>query len=131
MNPVKGQRGFSLLETLVAVAILGLLGTGLLSALGANAKAAGIIDEQVTATNLAAAYLEALKELPYAEDYPGAGDGIVIPPQYAVTLYIQYSSDGATWESSYSGQKLQKISIVVSREGGKPVLSVCTFRTQR
>ncbi len=126
-----GQSGIGLLEALVAVGILGLIGTGVLSALSTNAKAARVLDEQVVATNLASAYLEAIRGLSYQPDYTSAGNNITIPSQYSVAISIQYSADGTTWVDSYSDQKLQKVSILVSREGSRPVLSICTYKTVR
>jgi len=125
------QTGFTLLELLVALGILGVIGVGLLTALNDNARATRTLDEQVTAANLAAAYIEAIKELPYAETYPNAGDSITVPMQYSVTIDIDYSSDGTNWVDSYTDEVLQRITVRISREGGKPVLSLCTLRTER
>ena len=126
-----GQKGFTLLEVVIALFILGALGAALLTALQTNDRATRTLDEKVVATNLATAYFEALKELPYADNYTSAGDNITNPLQYDTpVIKIQYSTDGTTWVDAYSGQKIQKITIIISREG-RPVLSVCTFKTAR
>ncbi|MFC1939665.1 prepilin-type N-terminal cleavage/methylation domain-containing protein [Chloroflexota bacterium] len=135
-----GQKGFSLLELVISVAILGFIGTGVILALDTNARASRTLDEQVVATNLATAYLEALRELPYDNTYPeysSAGDGINIPPGYSVGIDVVYTDnyidpdEGTTvWVEDYTGtEKLQRIRVTVSREDGKPVLSICTFKT--
>jgi len=119
------------MEVLIALFILGALGVALLTALQTSDRTTRILDEKVTATNLATAYLEALKVLPYADNYTSAGDNITIPPQYDTPeIKIQYSTDGTIWVDAYSGQTLQKIAIIISREG-RPVLSVCTFKMAR
>ena len=131
-----GQAGFSLLETLVAVGILGLIGTGLLRAFDTNARATRTLDEQVVGSNLATAYFEAIKATPYAATYPLPENIINIPPQYSVNVDIAFTSDGATgdgitWVDTYTDETLQKITLIVSREGGKPVFSICAFKTKR
>ena len=86
---LQGQRGLTLLEVLVAVAILAAIGVGLLNAIDTNAKATRQLDEEVVATNLATAYLEAIKAWEYQADYPKGEaplNSITIPPQYAVSV---------------------------------------------
>ena len=137
---LQGQKGLTLIEVLVAAAILGAIGVGLLNALDTNAKATRQLDEQVVATNLATAYLEAIKAAPYAETYDVVVAGITVPPQYTVNVDIQFSSDGdpndgIDWfpkeDVRYDNDTLQKIAVIVSREGGKSILSICTFKTKR
>ena len=138
----RGQRGFSLLEVVIAVAMLGFIGTGVILAIDTNARASRTLDEQVVATNLATAYLEAIRVLPYGTTYPEystAGDGINIPPGYSVSIDVVYTDnyldpdEGPTeWVEEYTpnnDEYLQRIRVIVSREDGKPVLSMCTFKT--
>ena len=140
---LRGQRGFTLIEVLVATAILAVIGVVLLNALDTNAKATRTLDEKVVATNLATAYLEAIKATStYATTEPYYDDavaGITVPPQYDVDVNIQFPSNiyvedyitYFTWSDTYSGETFQKIAIIVSREGGKHILSICTFKTKR
>ena len=124
------QRGFTLIEVLVAVGILGFIGVAVIAALDTNSRAARTLDEQVEGANLAVAYIEAIKELPYADTYPSAGDNIIVPFQYSVVIDIDYSNDGTTWVDSYTDETLERITVTVSREG-RPVFSLCTYRTKR
>ena len=134
---LRGQRGFTLIEVLVAAAILAAIGVGLLNALDTNAKATRTLDEKVVATNLATAYFEAIKAASYDITEPYYDDvvaDITIPPQYIVDVDIAFSSDGTTWVDDYDeliDQTLQKLAITVSREGGNHVLTICTFKTKR
>ena len=130
-----GQSGFSLIEIVVAVGIIGFIGAGVVMALGTNSRANRILDEQVTAVNLATSYFEAIRQLPYnngVDPYSSASANVTIPAQYSVVIDVNYSYDGTTWVDTYSGvEKLQRITVSVSREGGKPVFSTCTYRTER
>ncbi len=65
---LRGQRGFTLIEVLVAAAILAAIGVGLLNALDTNAKATRTLDEKVVAVNLITTYFEAIKIIYDAED---------------------------------------------------------------
>ena len=135
---LRGQRGFSLIEVLVAAAILAVIGVVLLNALDTNAKATRQLDEKVVATNLATAYFEAIKAMDYAPTYPEPKELITIPHQYIVDVDIDFSSDGdtsdgITWinEEDYTNETIQKLAVTVSREGGKHILTICAFKTKR
>ena len=136
---LQGQKGIGLLETLIAVAILGAIGVSLLTALNTNARATRTLDEHVVATNLATAYIEVIKALPPDDlqypwpTCPSPEDVITIPPQYIVNVNITFSSDGTTWVdyNIEDPQTLQKLAVTVSREGGKPVLTICAFKAKR
>jgi prepilin-type N-terminal cleavage/methylation domain-containing protein len=62
---LKSQKGFSLVEVLVAVAILSLVGVAYMSALSTSSKALLITDEQQTARNIAELQLEEREALSY------------------------------------------------------------------
>ena len=144
---LKGQTGIGFVEVVVAVAILAFIGVSLLRAVNTNVTAAGNLDEKVVATNLATAYIEAIKAMPYAPSlelpsYPEPEDIITIPPQYDVYVDIDFSSESIIegeitqiiWVDDYDeliDQTLQRITVTVSREGGKTVFSICAFKTKR
>jgi len=129
----RGQRGFTLIEVVVAVGILGFIGTGVVMALNTNSRATGILDEQVTATNLATAHIEAIRSLPYAPNYPNASENITIPSQYSVVINTECSTDSTTFYecTGSDNETFQKIVVFVFREGEEPVFSMCTYRTKR
>ena len=130
------QKGFTLIELLVSIGILAGVGTAVIYALDTNSGASRVYDEQVIGANLATSYLEAIRQLPYdnnsPDEYTAAGNDIEVPPQYAVVIDVDYSSDGYTWSSTYSNpsQTLQKITILVKRTDGSTIFRMCTFRTE-
>ena len=127
------QGGFTLIATLVALAILGALGPALLASSSTHSKATGIVDERVNAANVASSYLEAIKACSYADTYPNAScplDDITHPLQLSVAIDTDCSTDGTTWLSSCSGENLQMVTAFISREGQR-VLSLAAFRTKR
>ena len=128
----RGQRGVSLIEVLVVVGILGLIGTVVIRGLDTNYRADRTLDEQVTAVNLGTAYIEAIKNLPYAVSYPTVGYNITVPTQYSVVVSTQCSSDAQNFGpcTSNASGTFQKITVSISREG-RPVISICSFRTKR
>ena len=63
----RGQRGISLIETLVALSILGAVAVVFLSSLTGASRAAFIIDEQSTAESLARSQMEWVKNASYVE----------------------------------------------------------------
>jgi len=133
---LRGQRGFTLIEVVLAAAILAVIGVVLLNALDTNAKATRQLDEKVVATNLATAYIEAIKAWEYQVDYPqdeAPLNSITVPPQYNVNVNIAFSSDGTTWVAydTENPQTIQKLAVTVSREGGKHILTICTFKAKR
>ena len=133
---LQGQMGFTLIEVLVGVAIIAAIGMGVIRAIDTNARARQVLDEQVQATNLVTAYLEGIRQLPYSDNasaYASVSNSIVKPSQYIVAMDIAYSPDGVYWatDNNSGAYKLQRIKISVSREGGKPVLYTCTFKSPR
>ena len=84
---MRDEKGFTLIEVLVAVALLGLISVALIVALATASKVLIIADEQTTAESLARSQIEYIKTLPYspADDYDvGLYDTISIPEGYAI-----------------------------------------------
>jgi len=126
------QKGFTLIEVIIAVAILGAISVAFIAALDTNYRATRTLDEQVVATNLATVYFEAIiGSSLFTDDYSAITDNITTPAHYSVDYTIYFSDDGYDWDPTYSDQTLQRITVRISREGGKPVLSMCTYKTEK
>jgi type II secretory pathway pseudopilin PulG len=121
------------MEVLIAVSILGVIGASVLTALEANSRSTRTLDEKVVATNLATAYFEVIKKLPFASSYPNAGENITVPQQYTVDIETECSSDGTNFVpcTGSDNETFQRIRFSVLREEGRPVLSICTYKTKR
>jgi len=130
------QRGFALLELLIALAILGVIGAGFMTAYNTISKSTGIIDEKTVAMNLATDYIEAIRSSPYDSDYTDSewqhryGEGITAPIGYSATIVTECSSDGEYFDTCTDNTTLQLIKVIIERQG-EPVFSLCTYRSER
>ena len=116
------QRGTSLMETLVGLALLGAIGSAFLTTISSGLLYGGIVQESYTAQNLARTQMEEIKSLPYSDTgyYPVAvsssGDlGISIavldesPTEYPntlqrITVRISYGEKQSLVVESYKAK---------------------------
>ncbi|MFA5316672.1 MAG: type II secretion system protein [Dehalococcoidales bacterium] len=75
---MKSERGASLIETVIALALLGIISAAFLSALATSSNARNIADVQVSARILAETQMEELKKQTYAFSY----NATPIPDEY-------------------------------------------------
>jgi len=106
----QGQRGISLIETLVAVLILGFIGVAFLAALTTTTKSIDLYEQRFTASALAQSQIEILKAAPY--DYTLSYDETVsaptsLPRGYDILISAVPQEDG----------NKQEITVKVSRDG--------------
>jgi len=74
---MKSERGFSLVEVVIAIALLGIVGVAFLGGLSTASKAIFIADERATAESLARTQMEYVRNQPYDADTTHN------PPQYS------------------------------------------------
>jgi prepilin-type N-terminal cleavage/methylation domain-containing protein len=120
---VKYQRGFSLIEVLVGLAILAIVGSGFLIALTNGVSILSQTDQIETAKNLAESQMEYVKELDYEFDgiYPAAP----IPDEYkGFSASINASS------ITLRDFNMQKISVIISYNN-KEVLTLEGYKGNR
>jgi len=127
------ESGVTLLETLVALAILGLVAVVFLSALTTAARATIIADEQATAESLVRSQMEYVKSqdyINYAD--PDHGEyGLVMAPAgsgYSVEVTVELldpENDGLDDDDG-----IQKITVTVNRNE-RLVLTVEDYKVDR
>jgi Tfp pilus assembly protein PilV len=105
---MKNKRGASLIEAVIALAILGIILTGFYEGISVSLKVAAKTDERQMARSLAGSQMDYVKEQPYAVSYsPGP-----ISSEYAgysVAIYVANISS--------RDANIQKIRIVVNYQG--------------
>ncbi len=123
---MKGQAGIALLETTVALAILGMVVVGLLGGLTGAQKATSAADSRAEGQALAQSQMEYIKKLPYVygansytptaippdADYEGHSASITVTP-------VHPQDDG-----------LQKVTVNISK-GGRLVTSLDGYKEDR
>lgn len=109
---IMNEKGFSLVEVLVAMAILGIISVGFLSALGASSKAAASIDNMDTGRAIAQSQMEYVK----TQAFQSSGT-------YAINTGLMATYPGYTVsipQASAAAQRdlfIQKIVVIVSHAG--------------
>ncbi len=115
----RGQRGFSLLEALVAVLILGVIGVVFLSGLFTTSKSTDLYEQRVTALSLAQSQMERIKSANYTSSCNYSAFAIVPPPGYEITTSITENVTGK-----------QDVTVVVSN-GGHSLLQLKTIKVKQ
>jgi type II secretion system protein I len=106
---MKSENGFSLIEVLIAMAIIGIVAVGLLSALTTSSRAAIQTDEMDTARVLAQSQMEYVKKQPFLSSYE--------LDEAIMSEYPGYSVSIAAAPADERDVLIQKITVTVLRNG--------------
>jgi len=120
---VSSERGVGLVETLIAVAILGLTLTVLLAAVSTGSLAVSRADERAVAENLARSQLEYTKSQTYIP-LPAVYATVTPPAGYTVAVAA------AAIPTPSTDAAIEKITVTVSRNG-QSLFSVEDFKVNR
>lgn len=125
---LKSQKGFSLIEVIISIALIGIVGVGILSGLGVASKALHTTDVLETAKNLAEMQIEYIKSLPYAAAYAPAE----IETEYP-GFSILTNEHGKIQAKSIPGRtdgNIQKIEVTV-RHASKDIITIAGYKLRR
>jgi type II secretory pathway pseudopilin PulG len=120
-NQAQVQRGLGLVETLVAVAILGTSVVAFVVALSAGSMAVGKQDEEVVAQSLVQTQLEYTKSYAYnpeATTYPT----VDAPEGYTISVAVAPVPD--------TDDDIQKIMVTISRNS-ENIITVADYKVNR
>jgi type II secretory pathway pseudopilin PulG len=129
-----GETGGSLIETLIALAIIGVVAAAFLSGLTTASKATAISDERSTAESLARSQLEYVKTqdyINYANPAHGDYELITHPAGYSVEITV-VPIDADTGQPLPTGEDegLQKIMVTIKHDS-KSVLTIEDYKAER
>jgi prepilin-type N-terminal cleavage/methylation domain-containing protein len=68
VKEMKGEKGFTLIEVVIAIGILGIIAAAFMAALAGASRALFIADERATAESLARSQMEYVKSQPYSNN---------------------------------------------------------------
>lgn len=116
----------ALLETLVALAVLGSVSVAFLSGLATTSRASMIVDEQTTAESLARSQMEWVKKISYtyeATEYSPQ-------PIFSGDDYIGYSASIAAERLHVPDDGIQKVTVIITHYN-KEVIELVGYKVDR
>ncbi len=144
---VRNEKGVSLIEVIIAVAILAIIAVAFLSGLATASKATFIADERATAESLARSQMEYVKNQPY-DTAPGGGEAtydkinaVDIPDGYTICSVNRAGNTvedviyGVPWDSQNnqpvaSDAGLQRIKLIIKHHD-KEIITVEDYKVDR
>ncbi len=114
-STLNGERGFTLVEVLIALMILAAVAAVFLGAVTTSSRAVMISHEQVSAEGLAKSQMESIKQQNYSVDGVSYTKISPIPTGYDIQFVVQRLDP----QQSHTGadEGLQKITITVTHGG--------------
>lgn len=119
---MRSEKGTTLIELVVAVALLGILSASFLGSTSTASKATRVSEHKVTAESLARSEIEYIKVAPYAAEYLVNPD-LDIPDGWTI-------SEPAVEYPHGVDDGIQEVTITVMN-GGEEILSVCIYKVDR
>ena len=118
---MKGEKGFSFIEIVIALAVLGIIAVAFLSGLATAARGLLITDERETAKNLAEAQMEYVKNYDWSTSYLESAEILDKYPSYDVEIVTTSMEDG----------NIQKITITVNHQSKPEVITLENYKVNR
>ena len=128
---MKNEKGFSLIEVLIAIALLGIIAVAFLGGLATASKALVIADERTTAESLARSQMEYVKN----QDYDATNN----PPQYSLlsnipgnyTITIIPERLDPNGDGTGNDYGIQKITVTVDHQSKLEVIILDGYKVDR
>ena len=125
---MKNQEGFSMLEVLLALALIGIVVAGILSALSTSSRATITNDVQTTAQNLAEGQIEYVRNQVYNTNDPPEYQILAgMPAGYTVNCTVAWVDPEGDGSDDDDG--LQKITVTVDF-GGATATTLEAYRVR-
>ena len=128
----RNEKGATLVEELMTVAIIGVGIVILVAMITTGVIGVRTVDDKVLAESLARSQLEIIKDAAYEAD-PGTSPypSVTLLPGYIVSVSIEYWNAGSgTFTTSQRNDGLQKITVTVST-GGTNIIQTAAFKVDR
>ena len=128
---MRNEKGFTLIEVIIAMALLGIIAIVFLGALATASNAIIIADERATAESLARSQMEYVKN----QDY----DGVNNPPQYTLlsdtpadyTIVIDAVRLDPNGDGTDNDDGIQKITVTVDHLEKPEVITLEDYKVDR
>ena len=115
---MKSEKGFSIIETLIAIALFGVIGVSISLGLSMAARSNIISDEQTTAESLARSQIEYVQQSPFSD--PAGYEMVSTPDNYSIV---------EPFVASF-GNGIQHISVTVMH-GTKTILTLEDYKVNK
>lgn len=128
----QSEAGFSLVEELVTVAVIGLALVLLIGMLSTGALGVTTATAEVQAESLATSQLELVKNAPYSPDPTAVPYPSLSPPaRFGVQVDVTYWDSGtSSFIASVQNEGLQKITVTITHDGDA-VLTMEDYKVER
>jgi type II secretory pathway pseudopilin PulG len=114
----KKEKGFTSLETIVAVALIGLISAAFMNSLTTACDAFLTVDSETTARNLAESQMESVKGQVYSDNYT------------PVSVPAEYSGYTVEIVASQLRTDIQQVTVSVDR-GGEEIITLHSYKMNR
>lgn len=122
LSPLNGQRGLTLIETLIALAILAAVAVVFLVGMTTSTRGVTVTQEQVSGESLAKSQMESIKQQAYRVDQLYTKlDQDQIPIGYDIGIMVQPMNPRG--DTTHNDDGLQRITITITH-GGKTVFTL-------
>ena len=118
---IKGEKGFSFIEVVIALAVLGIIAVGFLSGLATASKGLLTTDERETAKNLGEAQMEYVKNQLYQASYSKSTEILNEYEGYDVGIDTTALEDG----------NIQRITVTVAHQPNPEVITLEDYKVNR